>query len=118
MCSLQHDVWHSLFSSHGTAARCLHDSMWIGHFPTQPLVPYLSLFGDAFSCAILDSNLLLIHNGQIFHQLVYNPTIVLPPLTLSLDCFIDISSLVHAPLGVIINFLTLLRFFTFKSVLS
>ena len=50
-----------------------------------PSVQYLSLFCEAFSWTILDSNRFpLFHSGQVFHQLVCPLTVVLPQIFFNL----------------------------------
>ena len=85
-------------------------------------VQYLSLLCEAFSGMILDSSHFpLFHSGQVFHQLVYPPTVVLPQIFFNLTTLFSYPvfvSLFRAPLDVVVHFLVFLRFFRLKSFLS
>ena len=67
------------------------------------------------------SSFSLFHSGQVFHQLVCPLTVVLSQIFFSLITLFSypvFCSLFHAPLDVVVHFLTFLRAFRFKSFLS
>ena len=87
-----------------------------------PSIQYLSLFFEAFPWKILDnSRFPLFHNGQVFHQLVFPLTVVLPQIFFNFTTLFSYPvffSLFRAPLDVVVHFLLFLISFWLKIFLS
>ena len=87
-----------------------------------PSVLYLSFFCEAYSWTTLDSGGFPVFNsGQIFRQLVFPLTVVLPEILFNLTILSPypvFCCIFHAPLDDVVHFLVSIRSFRFKSVLS